>query len=96
MQKIVTKVKDGMPDYIDKVWKEKLPPSSKTYDQEDRLSLLAPVDKELDPKVQHVPYKLKQNCVGVAYPSTNINRDIGSQSNRDTSSPQTNRNIGSP
>ena len=29
--------------------KKKLPPSTQTYDQEDRVSLLTPVHRELDP-----------------------------------------------
>ena len=32
MQKIITEFKDGMPDFKDKVLKEKLPPSTHPYD----------------------------------------------------------------
>ena len=42
MQKIITECKYGMPDYIDKILMEKLPPSTQPYDYEDRVSLLAP------------------------------------------------------
>ena len=54
-----------MPGYIDKILKEKLPPSTQTYDQEDRVSLLAHVDSEFHPKVQHVPPTLEQNDTGI-------------------------------
>ena len=65
MQKIITEFKDGMPDYIDKILKEKLPPSTQPYDREDRVSLLAPVDREIDPEVQLIASTLEQNGVGV-------------------------------
>ena len=96
MQQIVTEFTDEMPDYIDQVLKENLPPSTQTYDQEDRVSLLAPVDKELDHEVQHVPTKFEQGGAQVADPPTNVNRDAGSQTNRDTSFPKTSRDIVSP
>ena len=32
MQKIITECKYGMPDYIDKILMEKLPPSTQPYD----------------------------------------------------------------
>ena len=76
--------------------KKKLPPSTQTYDQEDRVSLLTPVHRELDPKVQCVPPTLEQNDAGFADPPTNINKHIGSRTNRDASSLQTRRDIGSP
>ena len=58
MQKNITEFKDGMPDYIDKILKEKLPSSTQPYDQGDRVSLLAPVDREIDPEVQHIYLQL--------------------------------------
>ena len=54
LSEIITEFKYAMPVYIDQGLKEKLPPSTQTYDQEDRVSLLAPVNRELDPEVQHV------------------------------------------
>ena len=92
MQKIITEFKDGMPDYIDKMLKEKLPPSTQPYGQEDRVSLLAPIDREFDPKVQHVSSTLEQIVVGVTDTATKI----VSGTNRNTSSPQTSRDIVSP
>ena len=38
-QKIITEFKYGMPVYIDKVLKEKWPPGTQPYDQEDMVSL---------------------------------------------------------
>ena len=49
-------LKDEIPDYIDKILKEKLPPSTWPYDQECGEPLLAPVDKQFDPEMQHIPY----------------------------------------
>ena len=96
MQKIITEFKDGMADYIDKILKEKLPLSSQPYDQEDKMSLLAPVDREFDPEVQYVPPTPEQNSVRVTDTATKVPRDIVSGTNRDISSPQTSRDIGSP
>ena len=101
MQKIITEFKDGMPNYIDKFLKEKLPPSTQPYNQEDRVSLLAPVDMEIDPKVQHIPPTLEQNGVGVADTPPKITRDIACrdsislQTSRDIDSPLTNKEVGS-
>ena len=39
-----------MPDFIAKILKEKLPPNTQPYDQEDRVSLLASLDGEIDPE----------------------------------------------
>ena len=85
-----------MPDYIDKVLQMKLRPSTQSNDQKDKISLLAPVDRKLDPEVQHVPLTFEQNGVGVLDLPVNINKDISSRTNRGASSPQTSRNIGSP
>ena len=60
---------------------EKLPPSTQTYDHEDKVSLLVPVNRGWDPEVRHVPPTLEQNGAGGADPPSNINRDIGSQTN---------------
>ena len=68
MQKIITEFEDEISGYIDKVLKEKLPPSTETYDREDSVSLLAPADRELDPEVQHVPPTLEQDGAWFAYP----------------------------
>lgn len=71
--------KDEMPDYINKILKEKLPPSTRPYDQEDRVPLLAPVDKQFDPEMQHIPpppLKLEQNGVGVTDTPTKITRGM--------------------
>ena len=64
--------KDEMPDYINKILKEKLPPSTRPYDQEDRVPLLAPVDKQFAPP----PLKLEQNGVGVTDTPTKITRGM--------------------
>ena len=87
-----------MPDYVDKVlqMKRQLHPSPQTYDQEDQMPLLAPVDSELDLEVQHVPPTLEQNGAGFPDLTININKNICSRTNRDASSPQTRSNIGSP
>ena len=65
--------KDEMPDYINKILKEKLPPSTRPYDQEDRVPLLAPVDKQFDPEMQHIPPPPPQTwtkwCRGYRYPN---------------------------
>ena len=55
-----------MPDFIAKILKEKLPPSTQSYDQEDRVSLLASLDGEIDPEVQHILPTLEKNWVGDA------------------------------
>ena len=70
-----------------------MPPSTQPYDQEDRVPLLVPVDREVDPEVQHILPTLEQNGVGVTDTSPKITRDIAS---RDTSSLQTSRDIGPP
>ena len=93
MQKVITEFKDGMSDYIDKILKEKLPPSTQPYGQEGRVSLLAPVDRKTDPELQHIPPTLEQNGVGFTDTSPKIITDIAS---RDTSSLQTSKDIGSP
>ena len=46
--------------------KKKLPSSTQTYTQEDRVSLLTPVHSELYPEVQRVPPTLEQNDAGVS------------------------------
>ena len=64
--------KDEMPDYINKILKEKLPPSTRPYDQEDRVPLLAPVDKQFDPEMQHIPpppQTWTKWCRGYRYPN---------------------------
>ena len=38
MQKNIPEFKDGMPHCIDKILKTKLSPSTRPYDQEDRVS----------------------------------------------------------
>ena len=82
-------------NHIDKIFKEKLPPSTQPDDQEDRVSLLAPVDREFDLEVQHVPSTFEQNGVGVTDTATKINRDTSSpQTSRDIGSPQTNKDVG--
>ena len=70
-----------------------MPPSTQPYDQEDRVPLLVPVDREVDPEVQHILPTLEQNGVGVTDTSPKVTRDIAS---RDTSSLQTSRDIGPP
>ena len=55
--------------------------------------LLAPVDREIDPEVQHISPTLEQNRIGVTGTPPKITRDIAS---RDTSSLQTSKDIGSP
>ena len=62
--------------------KKKLPSSTQNYTQEDRVSLLTPVHRELYPEVQRVPATLEQNDAGVADLLTNIDKDIDSQINR--------------
>ena len=62
--------------------KKKLPSSTKTFTQEDRVSLLTPVHRKLYPEVQRVPATLEQNDAGVADLLTNIDKDIDSQINR--------------
>ena len=89
MQKFITEFKDEILDYIDKVLQTKLPPSTETYDQEDKVSLLVPVYSELDPEVQHVPPTLEQNGAGFPDLPINTNRNISSQTHTDASSPQT-------
>ena len=54
---------------------------------------MAPVDREIDPEVQHILPFHEQNGVGVADTPPKITRYIVS---RDTSSLQTSRDIGSP
>ena len=95
MQKIITEFKDGMLDYIDKILKEKLPPSTHLYDHEDRVSLLGPVDRKFGPEVRDVPPTLEQTGEGVTGTPTKITRNIVSETNRDTSFPQTSWDIGS-
>ena len=58
------------------------------------MSLLAPADWEFDHEVQHVPPTVEQNGIGVTDTASKIPRDIVSGTNKDTSSPQTSRNIG--
>ena len=86
----------GMPDYIDKILKEKLSPSTQTYDQEDMVSLLAPVDRNLTLKYSiYLPHLSKMvQVLPQADTPIKITRD--SFLNRDTSSLQTSREIGSP
>ena len=62
--------------------KKKLPSSTKTFTQEDRVSLLTPVHRKLYPEVQRVPATLEQNDAGVSDLLTNIDKDIDSQINR--------------
>ena len=62
--------------------KKKLPSSTKTFTQEDRVSLLTPVHRKLYPEVQRVLATLEQNDAGVADLLTNIDKDIDSQINR--------------
>ena len=73
-------LKDKMPGYIDKILKKKLPPSTWPYDQECGGPLLAPVDKQFDPEMQHIPppppLKLEQNGVGVTDTPTKITRGM--------------------
>ena len=72
-----------------------LPPSTQRYDQGDRVSLLALVDRKFDLEVQHVPSIFEQNGVGVTDTATKINRDTSSpQPSRDIGSPQTNNDVG--
>ena len=92
MQNILTEFKDGMPDYTDRTLKKKLPPNTQPYHQEDRVSLLALVDRGIDPQVRHIPTSLEKNEVGVAVTPPRITRYIVSQG---TSSLQTSRDIGS-
>ena len=100
MQKVITEFKDGMSDYIDKILKEKLPPSTQPYDQEGKVSLLAPVDRKTDPELQHIPPTLEQNGVGFTDTSPKIITDIASsntsslQTSKDIGSPQTNKDVG--
>ena len=61
-----------MPDYIDKILKEKLPPSTQTYDQEYWVSLLAHVDSKFHLEVQHVPPTREQNDAGIVDIPTKI------------------------
>ena len=51
IQKVITEFNDGIPDSIDKILRDKLPPSTQPYDQENMVSLLAPADREIDPEV---------------------------------------------
>ena len=62
--------------------KKKLPSSTKTFTQEDRVSLLTPVHRKLYPEVQRVPATLEQNDAWVSDLLTNIDKDIDSQINR--------------
>ena len=55
-----------MTDYINKILKKKLPPSTQPYDQENKVSLLVPVHMEIDPEAQQIPSTFEQNGVGVA------------------------------
>ena len=85
LSEIITEFKDGMPDLIDKILKEKL--STQPFDQEDRVSPMAPVDRKIDPEVQHVPPTLEQNVLGFSDTPPKITRDIGSlQTNKDVGS----------
>ena len=93
IQKIITEFKDEMLDYVVKVLQVNLPPSTQAYDQ---VPHLPPVDRELDPEVQHVPPALEQIGAGVPDLPININKDITSGTNRDASSFETSKNIGSP
>ena len=62
-------IKYGLPDYLVKVLQEKLPPNN--YNSEyDKVSLLAPADKELDSDAQQLPLRLEQNAARVADTST--------------------------
>ena len=51
------------------------------------MSLLSPVDREIDREVQHIPPTLEGNGLGVADTPPKITKDIGS--------PQTNKDVGS-
>ena len=65
------------------------------------MSLLAPVDVEIDPETQHISPTLEQNGVGVVDTPPKITRDIASrdtislQTSRDIDSRQTNKDVGS-
>ena len=78
IQKVITEFNDGIPDYIDKILKDKLSPSTQHYDQENRVSVLAPSDREIDPEVQHIPPKLDQDGLGVVDTPPKITREISS------------------
>ena len=95
IQKVITEFNDGIPDSIDKILRDKLPPSTQPYDQENMVSLLAPADREIDPEVQHIPPKPEQDGLGVVDTPPKITRNISSFQ-RQTSFPQTSRDIGSP
>lgn len=86
MQKIITEFKNEIPDYIDKIFTEKLSPGTQSYNQEGSVSFFAPEDSEFDPDVHYVPLKLEKTGAGVADPLYNTNREIVSQNNREPSS----------
>ena len=62
---------------------------------------MAPVDREIDSEVPHIPPTLEQNGVGVTDTPPKTTRDIASRdtssllSNKDIGSPQTNKDVGS-
>ena len=78
IQKVITEFNDGIPDSIDKILRDKLPPSTQPYDQENMVSLLVPADREIDPEVQHIPPKPEQDGLGVVDTPPKITRNISS------------------